>query len=395
MIEKTKVLAAMIALDEFTTDQLCRFADVKPATAAGVLGRNKALVQELGTVETGRRGGQPIRYRLTDEGRAAAQEQLERAFASFGKGASNPLATIFAHFARKPVANVTPALTLNVSDVSAVDPPLGIAVADDTLSRLLPAASSAEERLELLAVAEREAKSALQDLHDSRDVLSIREMVGERLERITAARTAIREAGDVAALRDATSPKVLKRMFGGLLRLVAARRQRTPRPLRLQIWSVATEAADLRTKIAQTLEQRAEVFVTDVPSDPEQAAQIGDAVILLVDSRETSAVQHFQQALAACKSLLRPLLVLDQDYSPGFRNLVLGSGAADYRNDAGDLDQAGIANVIEQAAQPSSLLIPVKAPKIPVAPGAAVAKPAAPAAAVASEAAAITAVRAG
>lgn len=78
MVNRYRVLGAMLALQEFTPQQLADYSGVKEQTVRTVLNREKGRYREVGTLETGRPGGQPRLLRLnpgaTDEIRAELQQ---------------------------------------------------------------------------------------------------------------------------------------------------------------------------------------------------------------------------------------------------------------------------------------------------------------------------------
>jgi hypothetical protein len=348
MIEKTKVLAAMLVLDEFTPEQLGRFAGVKVETARTVLHRHRHLIEEIGKVTTGRRGGQPVRYHLTANGRAVATKQLEDTFGTLGTPSSNPIHAFLAQLGFKGRSAVT----------APAEAPLGIAVADDTLERLVPAAASQEERLDLLKLAEKEAKSALQDLDDTSQTPRIREIVESRLADIRARRAAIHEQNDMNRVATLVAGRVTSRgaLMANIRRVVSRWRERQEeRPLHLQLWvDNVPSAAEIRMRVARTLEKRAEILLGEVPADSRHLVEVGDAVFLLVDSRNANAQKSFQRAFDTCKIYDRPLYVLDRGYSSGFRNLVFGTGAADYVPDIATLDETGIEKFIRRIPRPAA-----------------------------------------
>ena len=69
MLERYRVLGAVLALDEFTVAELARFSGVKETTVRTVLSRNQQFVQQTGRRASKRRGAQPLSYRLRPETR--------------------------------------------------------------------------------------------------------------------------------------------------------------------------------------------------------------------------------------------------------------------------------------------------------------------------------------
>ena len=58
MLERYRVLGAMLALGEFTVSELVAMSDVQGPTVRTILRRESHYIEEVGTVPTGRRGGQ-------------------------------------------------------------------------------------------------------------------------------------------------------------------------------------------------------------------------------------------------------------------------------------------------------------------------------------------------
>ncbi|HEU5138092.1 MAG TPA: hypothetical protein VFU13_23305 [Steroidobacteraceae bacterium] len=70
---KARVLSAALALREFTVAELAAFSGVKLGTVQGVIDRQSKYFDHLESVATGRRGGQPNRFRFRDELREAVE----------------------------------------------------------------------------------------------------------------------------------------------------------------------------------------------------------------------------------------------------------------------------------------------------------------------------------
>jgi len=67
----------MLALGEFSVSDLAALSEVRKATVRTVLRRERQYVEEVGIMPTGRRGGQPVRWRLRPETREHLRAQLE------------------------------------------------------------------------------------------------------------------------------------------------------------------------------------------------------------------------------------------------------------------------------------------------------------------------------
>uniref|UniRef100_UPI003F491CA1 hypothetical protein n=1 Tax=Actinoplanes sp. CA-084688 TaxID=3239901 RepID=UPI003F491CA1 len=72
VMQRYRILHAILALREFTVADLARYSGVKDTTVRTVLGRETRFVQREGIRSPGGRGGQPIQYRL----RADAEPDL-------------------------------------------------------------------------------------------------------------------------------------------------------------------------------------------------------------------------------------------------------------------------------------------------------------------------------
>lgn len=168
-MERYKVLAAMLRLNEFTAADLASFSGVKRNTVHTVLRREAALVEEVGRDETGQRGGQFLRYRVKSERAEQLRSEIEK--------------------------------LLNVSrphSESAPKIPSGFLVAQRALLNALPQASSLEEKEYLLKV----AKYNLQ---------------GARLELKTSVAFASYEAADDSIKRHATFTETLTKLSEAML----------------------------------------------------------------------------------------------------------------------------------------------------------------------------------
>lgn len=131
MMENYRVLGAMLALKEFTVNDLVRYSNVKPNTVRTTISREQNYLEELGKQETGKRGGQHRRWRVKPSEIENLRSKIERVF---GQLKINPGA-------------------LPESD-SAPEIPLGLLAAEDTLLRLYPKATTTKKKRELLELAE-------------------------------------------------------------------------------------------------------------------------------------------------------------------------------------------------------------------------------------------------
>jgi hypothetical protein len=127
MLNRYRVLNAILALREFTVTDLARYSAVKDNTVRTVLSRDSRFVERDGTRALGRRGGQPIQYRL----RTDAEDDLVGILRELeGVG-----------------ANLPPLVTDQEEPVM-----LSLVAAEDILLRQLPRASTTD-RAELVDLA--------------------------------------------------------------------------------------------------------------------------------------------------------------------------------------------------------------------------------------------------
>ena len=76
MIEQLKALNGMLALGDFTVEQVERLTGVQSPTVHTVIHRHPDAVERLPAAPTGRRGGQPARYRIRPGAIEALREQI-------------------------------------------------------------------------------------------------------------------------------------------------------------------------------------------------------------------------------------------------------------------------------------------------------------------------------
>ena len=146
MIERYKTLGGVLALDEFSVAELAELSGVRESTVRTILRREGAFVEQVGTQSTGRRGGQPLRWRL----RPAAREQLR------------------AQLRELEQLGVGPWLTDQHESDDA--PRAGIIAAEDVLLRLASTEVEPAKRTELVKLAEAHLDAADVSMSASRDV---------------------------------------------------------------------------------------------------------------------------------------------------------------------------------------------------------------------------------
>lgn len=305
--KKNQVLIAMLSLETFTAEGLSRYSRVIVPTVRTIMGRNESKLERVGTDPTNQRGGQRIRYRLTDEGRRelrdiinTAREQLRQTEPTFLEKIS----------ARLPLGDAMP---------------LGLRLANDTTGRLFGEAATVSEKLELLQLAEGEARGALNEIDETQPAMAqrIEKEVETKLAEIQKQREAIAMPADVPALA-------------------------------LQIWSGLPAKSAFKKRLLKDL-QIDDVHVSEVPETTATVPEIGDAVVLLVDSGNVKKARlQFDRAVKISHEVNKPLAVLDTGYDQGFRKHVYGSGVPTYCPDAASLDANSTRFVISGAVQSPS-----------------------------------------
>jgi hypothetical protein len=80
MLERYKVLGAMLALKQFTVEDLARFSGVNPTTVRTVLNREAKYLHEAGRRATGQPGGQYTRYELDRKHVTLLRSELQELF---------------------------------------------------------------------------------------------------------------------------------------------------------------------------------------------------------------------------------------------------------------------------------------------------------------------------
>jgi hypothetical protein len=330
--KKTRVLLAMLSMDDFTTDELSRFSGVIPATVRVVMGRHLHVLETVSKEPTNRRGGQRIRYRLTSAGR----DELSRT--------ANATRQAFASAPSTFLDSLKTYLPLQESEI-----PLGLRLADDTLNRLVPQAASNSEKLDLLEAARREVQSALRANPQADRSISLRiDKAGkEKLEQIENARLEL--------VRIKTSPAREPLLVPGVALGIG-----------IQVWSGVALKSTLTKLVKNELQQSAEVIVSEVPTDPVQTPEVIDAVILLVDSDDSKkAFSQFNHALVLSSKVDKPMAVFDRGYNLNFRNHVYAAGITHFCNDAATLNGKGMRGLISGMLPPQvSNALMVDAPKL-------------------------------
>lgn len=159
MTEKYKVRGAMLALREFTVEDLARHSGVNPRTIHTELIRAGDLVEKLPPADGPKaRGGQPLRYRVRAPRLPDLRRELESTFSALSQA-------------------IEPVLP---------EAPLSLQVAEDTLAHV--AGASAADRPHMLQMAGLQLRAAERQIAAFATASAHREIVDQLRQRIAAAR---------------------------------------------------------------------------------------------------------------------------------------------------------------------------------------------------------------
>lgn len=139
-MERYRVLAGMVALQEFSVEELARFTSVKRTTVQTVLAREARYIRRGPAQATGKRGGQPIRYTIDP----ATEEELREEIATLGR--------IGRTGERAPDKGI----------------PASVVAAEEDLLRLIEGAYHPDERATIVAVATRMFNSGMRGFESKR-----------------------------------------------------------------------------------------------------------------------------------------------------------------------------------------------------------------------------------
>lgn len=158
MLEKYKVLGAMLTFREFTVKDIADFSEVKQSTVRTIINRHQAFLEELGTDETGRPGGRFTRY-------AIKAEQI--------KPLRNIIESLYKQLKVQPEIQLGLAsggeagATIGEGHEVRADDAVDLLASEDALLRLFPQTESHDERQYLLRLAEFHADNAQAKLNES------------------------------------------------------------------------------------------------------------------------------------------------------------------------------------------------------------------------------------
>lgn len=165
MLERYKVLCGMVALKEFSADELARFTKVKLSTVRTVIIREKErLLDVIGKKVTGDRGGQFNQYKIKSDQFDTLRTEIEKLYKQT-RGTSD--------------------LTLKPEQESKI--PLSLLVAEDILRDLIKKDKDIEESRRLFEVADLNFQKARAELEDQTEGVACSEAsmrISERLQTV-------------------------------------------------------------------------------------------------------------------------------------------------------------------------------------------------------------------
>lgn len=142
-----KVLGSMLALKEFTINDLAKYSGVNRGTVDTLYRRYPQFWEVIEQEKNGKRGGQSVRFRVKPEEVQTLQRTLSELFNEVKtltgtKAERDRMAEARSEVAWKPL-----------------DPPVSLAAGEEALLYLFPKAESAEEKQTLLAAADSDLRS--------------------------------------------------------------------------------------------------------------------------------------------------------------------------------------------------------------------------------------------
>jgi len=380
-IQKYHVLGAMLALREFTVDDLHRLTGVKSQTIYSVLARNQSYSEVIGEEESSARGGRRQRYRMVAEKVEELQMLLRDAFQF-----------------------------LAVSDEIDVDPQIALsalASAEDTLDRMWFLAENDADRHKVIALAWTELESARiptiargltsdqrREIEDRSIALTQRArelaqqlgsgLIPKQSEEITPS------SGMMAHMRSK-----VRSLYESIFGSGEHDRRKTGRPWQpaqpafsygavpqpvLFLYNSVPKVTDETTALIKNIEKHSSAIVRIDPNDPRSWDVSPDDetypkfCVMLINSKQKSKMdQHLE--FMKCHVGEWAIIVLDEARNPAVRNAILGqSGSAHYIDEAGKLDDPAMRNLLNPAVAPAMSVrgntsvasSPMEGPEVPL-----------------------------
>lgn len=136
MLERYKTLGAMLALGEFSISEVAILSGVREPSVRTILRREDAYAEQIGTQPSGRRGGQPRRWRVRPEARERLRNEL------------------------KELERLGAGPWIGASEQGHTPVPEALIAAQNVLLREVPAAADPAERSDLVKLAEAQLEIA-------------------------------------------------------------------------------------------------------------------------------------------------------------------------------------------------------------------------------------------
>ena len=349
----------MLALREFTVEDLRRLTGVKSQTIYSVLARNEAFSEVIGEEESAARGGRRQRYRVVAKKIEELQTLLRDAFQF-----------------------------LRVSDEIATDPEIAfsaLASAEDTLDRMWSLADNDADRRKVIALARTELETARVPPLASGLTTDQRREIEDRSKALTQRASElsqqlgieiIPEQGEGIAPSDGVMAHLkskVRSLYESIFGPGEPDRRRmgpwqsaqpafpfgeAPSPV-LFLYNSVPKVTVKTTELIKNIEKHSAAVVRVDPNDPRSWEVSPDEeshpkfCVMLINSRQKSKVE---QALEFMKCHVGEwaIIVLDEARNPAVRNMILGqSGAAQYIDEAGKLDDPAIRNLLNPAVGPA------------------------------------------
>jgi hypothetical protein len=144
--ERYKVLGAIVALREFTVEDIANRTGVKQNTVSTILARERPLLEKIADEKTGRRGGKRKRYRIKPDSAKTLYSELTELYRNL------------------PAPEVTETeRDVQSESKSPSSVPLGLLAAEDTLLARYTEAEDHEEKQRLLRLAKLDFRKGLSE----------------------------------------------------------------------------------------------------------------------------------------------------------------------------------------------------------------------------------------
>jgi hypothetical protein len=351
--ENYRILAGMLALRTFTVEQLVHFTEANPSTVRSVIGRNKDIIDEKGSLPTDRRGGREKQYQVKAEKVSELRASLKKLFGDLKESS----------LAEMP-------------EVSNLQVPIGLLTAEDAIRdyRTDPSQDH-DQNIEIAKIDLRGAQMEIEELAatfgDCRAISDMRirvEFVRSTIELFDAVRD-MRKMG----LGHSVNPKMVysaaekmseitgRVAYSGVGRLIPARSGVSGSNSLLERVTIFFDAhlEKLKDRVARACgAPGAFLCGGEQPSVMHELEKLAKTkhptgVCILIDSRHKP--QEFHHVLHHYCNTPGRLVVLDAGFDSALRNEIFGCedlyGRAWYVGDANSLEEGAIRGTIGVASE--------------------------------------------